>query len=115
MKMLEKRQMANSEYEKLIAECIAEMDVFPMTAAEREYMERCLAAMDECYAQENPTPCRRDKNCIRVGGCYHCLVIRPGCRETDRRMNREAWERGIFGPARTAKGRARRSEAGFWF
>jgi hypothetical protein len=41
----------NSEYEKLIAECLAEMDAPPMTAAERAYMERCVAAMDECYGK----------------------------------------------------------------
>jgi hypothetical protein len=100
------------DYSKLIAECLAELEeVPPMTAAERAYMERCAAAMDECYAQENPTPCRRDKNCVCAGGCYHCLVIRPGCRETDRLMNRAAWEKGIFGPARTAKERARHAEA----
>ncbi len=100
------------DYSKLIAECLAEMRaVPPMMAAEWGYMERCLAAMDACYAQENPTPCRKDKNCIRAGGCYYCLVIRPSDRESDRRMNIEAWERGIFGPARTAKERVRRAEA----
>jgi hypothetical protein len=37
----------NGEYEKLIAECLAEMEaVPPMTAAERAYTERCLAAID---------------------------------------------------------------------
>jgi hypothetical protein len=102
----------NSEYEKLIAECLAEVEaVPPMTAAERAYMERCLAAIDADYAQENPTPCRKDKNCVRAGGCYYCLVIRPGCRETDRLMNIECWERGIFGPPRTERERARRAEA----
>jgi hypothetical protein len=95
------------DYSKLIAECLAEIEaVPPMTAAERAYMERCVAAMDACYAQENPTPCLKTKNCIRAGGC---LVIRPSDRESDRRMNIEAWERGIFGPARTAKERARRA------
>ena len=70
------------DYSKLIAECLAELEeVPPMTAAERAYMERCVAAMDECYAQENPTPCRKDKNCIRAGGCYYCLVIRPSDRD----------------------------------
>jgi hypothetical protein len=102
----------NSEYEKLIAECLAELeDVPPMTAAERAYMEKCLTAMDAFYAEEHPTPCRRDKNCVRAGGCHYCLVIRPSDRETDRLMNRQAWEKGIFGPARTAKERARRAEA----
>jgi len=99
------------DYSKLIAECLAKMeDVPPMTAAERAYMERCLAAMDECYAQENPMPCRRDKNCVRAGGCYYCLVVRPSDRESDRVMNRAAWEKGIFGPARTEAERARRAE-----
>jgi len=102
----------NSEYEKLIAECLADLEVMPpMTAAERAHMERWFAYLDALYEQEHPTPCRKDKNCIRAGGCYYCLVIRPSDRESDRRMNRECWERGIFGPARTAKERARRAEA----
>src|SRR5437016_4866711 len=100
------------DYSKLIAECLAEIQaVPPMMAAEWGYMERCLAAMDAWYEKEHPTPCRKDKNCIRAGGCYYCLVIRPSCRETDRRMNREAWKKGIFGPPRTAKERARRADA----
>src|SRR2546422_436724 len=83
----------------------------PMKAAERAYMERCGAAMDECYAQENPTPCLKTKNCRRAAGCYECLVMRPGCGETDRAMNIECWKRGIFGPARTSEERTRRAEA----
>ena len=67
--------------------------------------------MDAWYEKEHPTPCRKDKNCIWAGGCYYCLVIRPSDRESDRAMNIEAWERGILGPARTAKERARRAEA----
>jgi hypothetical protein len=51
--------MANSEYEKLIAESIAEMDAPPMTAAERAHMERWFAYLDASYEKEHPTPCRR--------------------------------------------------------
>jgi hypothetical protein len=53
---------------------------------------------------------RRDKNCVRAGGCYYCLVIRPSCWETGR-MNRECWERGIFGPPMTEAERTRRAKA----
>jgi hypothetical protein len=104
--------MANSEYEKLIAECLAEMEaVPPMTAAERAHMERWFAYLDAWHAQEHPTPCNKTKNCRRAGGCYSCLVLEPRCWETDRRMNRECWEKGIFGPPRTEAERARRAEA----
>jgi hypothetical protein len=102
----------NSKYEKLIAECLAEMEaVPPMTGAERAYMERCLAAIDAWHVKEHPTPCRRDKNCIRAGGCYSCLVIRPMERATDRAEDIKCWEREIFGPPRTEAERARRAKA----
>ena len=92
----------NSEYEKLFAECLAEIEaVPPMTVAERAHMEGWFAYLDAWYEQEHPTPCLRDKNCIRAGGCYHCFVIRPYERATDRVENIKCWERGIFGPPRT--------------
>jgi hypothetical protein len=56
------------DYSKLIAKCFAEMDAHPMTAAERAYMERCLAAIDADHAQEHPTPCNKTLNCRRAGG-----------------------------------------------
>jgi hypothetical protein len=100
------------DYSKLIAECLAEMEaVPPMTAAERANMERWFAYLDAFYARENPTPCRRDKNCIRAGGCYSCLVIRPMERATDRAEDIKCWERGIFGAPRTEAERARRARA----
>src|ERR1700736_645007 len=100
------------DYSKLIAECLAEMEaVPPMTESERANMERWLAHMDAWHAKEHPTPCNKTLNCRRAGGCYDCLVMQPRCWETDRRMNRECWERGIFGPPRTEAERARRAEA----
>ncbi|PYX53249.1 MAG: hypothetical protein DMG76_26280 [Acidobacteria bacterium] len=64
------------DYSKLIAECLAEMEaVPPMTAAERAHMERWFAYLDACYEKEHPTPCRKDKNCIRAGGCYYRRLL----------------------------------------
>jgi hypothetical protein len=83
----------------------------PMTAAERANMERWFAYLDAFYEQEHPTPCRKDKNCVRAGGCYYCLVIRPMERATDRAEDIKGWERGIMGPPRTEAERARRAEA----
>lgn len=73
--------MANSEFEKLIAECLAAIDA-PL-----------------------PEPCRKDKNCIRAGGCYYCMVVRPREREFDRRADAEMRKRQKKDPAFLAEQR----------